>query len=287
MRFEDERGYATFRELSSALDRYAAEHELHVRTGAQVIAVERERDGFVVRTAAGDAIAASHVISATGLAGSPRLPEGFEATRYRARWMHSLDVRREHVEAARDLLVVGAGASAAHVLEQWLAVPRSEGRARIAVRSPIRAMRSSLLGIDMHYWLRPIEYLPGRRFGPKLSPRDPMWGKAIVRALARGALEQVEVERYGEREVVLRDGRTLAPDLLVLATGFTHDTRHLAELVEHDRDGWPIARRCESVRTPGLFVLGARYARNLASPYLRGIARDAEHVAERIARSQR
>jgi cation diffusion facilitator CzcD-associated flavoprotein CzcO len=285
LRLASARGYASFRELASALDRYAADHALTVRTGVQVTAVERDRDGFVIRTSASEAIAATHVINATGLAGSPRLPDDFDPARYGPRWAHSLHVRREQITAARELVVVGAGASAAHVLAQWLAAPHENGRAYIAVRSPIRVMRSSLLGIDMHYWLRPFEYLPGRRFGPKLAPRDPMWGKAIVRALARGDLEQIDLVSYGAGEVVLRDGRTLAPDLLVLATGFVHDTHHLGDLVDRDRDGWPIARRCESVRTPGLYVLGARFAHNLASPHLRGIARDAELVARRIARS--
>jgi hypothetical protein len=70
----------------------------------------------------------------------------------------------------------------------------------------------------------------------------------------------------------------------VFATGFRHDTRHLGDLIERDAAEWPIVRRNESVRTPGVFVLGARYARNLASPFLRGIANDAEYVAARIAR---
>ena len=103
-------------------------------------------------------------------------------------------------------------------------------------------------------------------------------------AIKRGEIEAVKVARYDASSVALASGRTIEPDLIVFATGFTHDTRHLGDLSERDAGDWPIARRCESRRTPGVYVLGSRYARNLASPYLRGIARDAELVAETIAR---
>jgi hypothetical protein len=47
-----------------------------------------------------------------------------------------------------------------------------------------------------------------------------------------------------------------------------------------------VVKNCESTRVPGVFLLGYRFGRTFASPYLRGIARDAEYVAERIARQK-
>jgi putative flavoprotein involved in K+ transport len=274
----------TFRELVAALDRFRADHAIEVATGHAVTTVERAGGGFVVRTAAGKAFEASHVISATGIAGSPRYPDDVDRDALHVPALHAIAVRRSHVAASRRLLVVGAGASAAEVLSHWLAVRRPDDQAWIAARSQIRAMPSSLLGIDLHYWVLPLEYLPGRPFGPMLSPKDAMWGKDILRAIQRGEIAAVQVARWQPTPVVLAGGATIEPDLVVFATGFHHDTRHLGDLIERDDQGWPIARRCESRRTPGLYVLGSRYARNLASPYLRGIARDAEVVAQRIAR---
>lgn len=277
MELEPAARYPTFRELVAALDRYRERHVIEVATGQAVTAVDRDGGGFVVRTAGG-AFPASHVINATGIAGAPRLPAGGEVLR--APWKHSVEVRRADIEAARRLLVVGAGASAADVLAQWLAARRPGDRAWIAARSKIRALPRTVLGIDFHYWLWPIEHLPGRWFAPA---RDPMWGSEIPRAIERGAIERVEVSRYREASIELAGGAAIEPDLVVFATGFHHDTRHLGELVERDAAGWPIARRCESRRAPGVFVLGARYGRSIASPTLRGIARDAELVAARIA----
>jgi putative flavoprotein involved in K+ transport len=197
--------------------------------------------------------------------------------------MHSVDVRRADVAASRNLVVVGAGASAAEVLAHWLAVRQPGDRAAIAVRSGVHTMPSSLLGLDMHYWVWPVEHLPGRPFGPWLAPRDAMWGTKVAKPIRRGEISQVAIERYEPDRIVLRDGSSLEPDLLVFATGFTHDTRHLGDLVDRDAAAWPIARRAESKRTSGVFVLGSRYARSLASPTIRGIARDAEAIAKRIA----
>jgi putative flavoprotein involved in K+ transport len=274
----------TFGELVAALDRFRDDHAIEVAAGHAVTGVERAPGGFTVHTAAGKTFAASHVISATGIAGSPRFPDDVDRDALRVPALHSIAVRRAHVAAARRLLVIGAGASAAEVLAHWLAVRRPDDRAWIAARSGIRALPSSLLGIDLHYWVWLLEHLPGRPFGPALSPRDAMWGKGILRAIKRGEIAAVKLAGWQATSVTLADGTAIEPDLVVFATGFRHDTGHLGELIERDAAGWPIARRCESRRTPGVYVLGARYARNLASPYLRGIARDAELVANRIAR---
>jgi putative flavoprotein involved in K+ transport len=276
--------YPTFRELVAALDRFVERHAIAVQTGLAVTAVERDAGGdrggrgdFVVRTDAG-ALRASHVINATGLAGAPRLPEGIAALRLP--WKHSLEVRRPDLQAARRLLVVGAGASAADVLKQWLAVRRPGDRAWIAARSPIRALPSTVLGVDFHYWLWAIEHLPGRWLAP---PRDPIWGLEVPRAIRGGAIERIQVARYREAAVELAGDAEIEPDLIVFATGFHHDTRHLGGLIERDAAGWPIAQGCESRCARGIFVLGARYGRSIASPTLRGIARDAEAVCARIA----
>lgn len=88
---------------------------------------------------------------------------------------------------------------------------------------------------------------------------------------------------YEGDSVVLTDSRRLQPDLVVFATGFRYETQQLDALLEFDPDGRPCVRNCESTRARGLYLLGYRFGRTFASPYLRGIARDAEYVANRIA----
>ena len=85
-------------------------------------------------------------------------------------------------------------------------------------------------------------------------------------------------------------GRTIEPDLIVFATGFYHDTRHLGDLIERDAGDWPIARRCESRRTPGMYVLGLPFTRRRRSNLLAGVGPDAEalcgHLVEHLGRAR-
>jgi putative flavoprotein involved in K+ transport len=87
--------------------------------------------------------------------------------------------------------------------------------------------------------------------------------------------------------VVLAGGQRLQPDLVVFATGFSYDTKHLDGLLDFDPDGRPLVRNCESTRAPGLYILGYRFGRTFASPYIRGMARDAAYVADHIARARK
>jgi putative flavoprotein involved in K+ transport len=293
--------YPTFGQFVAALEAYRAEHAIDVVTGAEVTQIERTPDGFAVHARVGAeqrVLAASHVINATGIVSAPKLPPDFDRAKSRLSWIHSLDVRADRLSASEQLLVVGGGASAAEVLTIWLRVHRPGARAWISLRSPLRAIPSRILGLDVHYlsWLP--EHLPARPIGPWVAPKDGMFGHAIPRAIRAGAIERVpSVARYEPSAVVLTPAsstasstaipgasRSLEPDLLVFATGFVHPTGHLGDLVDRDVDGWPLARRCESTRTPRLYLLGTRFVRTLASPYVRGIARDAAFVARRIAR---
>jgi putative flavoprotein involved in K+ transport len=283
--------YPSFGQFVAALDRYREALSLAVTTDTQVTTIERDGDGFAVRCTTGgraNTVRGTHVINATGIVSAPRLPDDVPPDMNGPiRVMHSLDVRADHVAAARRLLVVGGGASAADVLANWLRVRQPGDRAWLSLRSPLKAVPSHLLGLDLHYvtWLP--EHLPARPLGPRLVSRDTMFGLAIPRAIRAGVIQRVgAVARYEPGRVAIAGGETLEPDLLVLATGFRPVTAHLGALADVDAGGWPVAHRCRSPREPRLAFVGARFARTFASPYIRGIARDAAYVARRIARDR-
>jgi putative flavoprotein involved in K+ transport len=283
--------YPSFGQFVTALDRYRDTFSLALTTDTHVTSVARDGDGFAVHCTTGgraQVVRGTHVINATGIVSAPRLPDDLpRELNGPMRVMHSLDVRAEHVAAARRLLVVGGGASAADVLANWLRVHQPGDRAWISLRSPLKAVPSHLLGIDLHYvtWLP--EHLPARPLGPKLVSRDTMFGLQIPRAIRAGVIQRVgAVARYQPAGVSIAGGDTLEPDLLVLATGFTPVTAHLGPLVDVDAGGWPVVQRCRAPRDRRLLFVGARFGRTFASPYIRGIARDAAYVARRIARDR-
>jgi putative flavoprotein involved in K+ transport len=114
-----------------------------------------------------------------------------------------------------------------------------------------------------------------------------MTGRAVVRAIRKGLIKRVpRVRKYEHWAVEFENGEKIEPDLIVFATGFNYLKEDLKQVVDFDPDGRPIVKNCESTRVPGMFLLGYRFGRTFASPYLRGIARDAEFVAKRIARDK-
>jgi putative flavoprotein involved in K+ transport len=280
--------YLPFARLVRELENYKDEHDLKVVTGATVTRVERDDNRFKVsyRTAQGEerSISGSYVINATGIISTPRFPREFREGTTSIRSLHSLDTRAADLAGARRLLVVGGGASAAEVLERWVEVRRPEDRAWLSLRSRLSAFPHWICGIDVHYFVWLPEQLPCCLLGWRAGRfTEPMTGRTVVRAIRKGLISKVStVRRYEKNSVELSNGQRLEPDLIVFATGFTYGIEHLNKLVEFDPDGRPLVRNCESTRTPGLFLLGFRFGKTFASPYLRGIARDAEYVASRV-----
>jgi putative flavoprotein involved in K+ transport len=271
--------YVTAGEYRVYLERYADHHRIPV-TRATVQAVARAGRAFEVRTDGGTRTAPA-VVVATGLwsfpvmpaiAGEPAIPV-----------IHARDWRGPEAHPAERLLVVGGGSSAVEIAEQ---VARAGRRVRVASRRPIKLVPRTLLGVDVHYWVAPLARLPtwidrGRCERPPTLLATDLGFSELCRSGAiavRPALRAVEgkVARFA-------DGTSEVVDLVVLATGFRHEAPFLPAEVAREPAGHVSARNGESVSWPGLFVLGAPCAVTFESEFLRGVARDAEVVAGRIA----
>lgn len=289
MRRVDEPKYLPFDGLVKELELYSKQHGLEIISGARVVSVEQGGEGFNVTYQTSDDskhfIRATHVINATGIISHPELPESFRPDECSFRWLHSLDTRAGDLARSHKLMVVGGGASAAEVLERWLEVREPADQAWLSVRSKLRAIPHWIFGIDIHYLAWLPEQLPTLLLGWRAGRlHEPMTGLTVLRAIRKGTITRVPgVAQYEGDSVVLTDGRRLQPDLVVFATGFRYATQHLGALLEFDPAGRPLIRNCESTCAAGLFLLGYRFGRTFASPYLRGIARDAEYLARRIA----
>jgi putative flavoprotein involved in K+ transport len=192
-------------------------------------------------------------------------------------------VRPADLAVSRRLLVVGGGISADDVIAAWLRVRRSGDLAWISLRSRLKVAPKTVLGVDAHYWVWLVEQLPIVPWVWRQFRRNPILGGSLRPAIRRGEVLPVpRVVRYDPVEVA--GGERLDPDLIVFATGFSYATPHLGDLFRWPAGGRPRVRRCESLDAPGLFLLGLHFGRTFASPFLRGIARDADYVARRIAR---
>ena len=103
--------YLPFKLLVHELERYQQKYVLNVTLNRTVIAVRRERVGFLVRYRTGaeeSSIHGSHVVNATGIISKPKLPENFKPGATTIPWMHSIDARAEHLTKSRNLLLLVA-----------------------------------------------------------------------------------------------------------------------------------------------------------------------------------
>jgi putative flavoprotein involved in K+ transport len=285
--------FPTREEFAEYLEAYAAAQELPVRSGVRVTGVHADGDGYVV-TAGDQSYAASSVVLATGTYQVPRVP-GFAADLDpRITQVHSAAFRSAAGFAPGDVLVVGAGNSGADIALQALAAGH---RAYLAgpkvgqIPFDVDGLAAKLVMVRLvmrfafHHVLTmrtPI----GRAVRPKVIGR----GGPLIRYRDKD-LRAAGVERVprmaGVRDglPVLEDGRVLDVPNVVWCTGFGHDYSWVdAPGLAVDGHGVPAHERGVVTGQPGLYLVGLHFLYAMSSAMIHGVGRDAEHVAEHIAR---
>ncbi|GAA4915376.1 flavin-containing monooxygenase [Streptomyces coeruleoprunus] len=270
-------------EVAAYLTAYAARLDAEVRTHSRVTAVRPDGPGFTVELRGGDRLAARAVVAASGTFGSPHRPvlPGLDA--FTGTVLHSAEYRSPAPFAGQRVVVVGAGNSAVQIAAELATV----ARATLASRKPVRLARQFHLGRDLHVWLTRTG-LDTAPFGLFLRnpPSQPVIDDGRYRAaLAKGAPDRRRLFTATEdRTVTWPDGTTEEVDTIVLATGFRPDLPYLADLPAlNPTTGRPAHRAGISLLHPGLAFTGLEWQRSLSSNALRGIGRDAAHVASRLA----
>jgi putative flavoprotein involved in K+ transport len=275
---EGSSSHTTVPEYRAYLERYAAHHALSIEQGT-VDAVDRCEDGFIVR-AGRSTLEARWVVVASGMATFPYSPEQPGAG---VPILHASEWRGPQAYAAERLLIIGGGISAVEI-----AVEAAERGRRVIVsaRRPVRLLPPRILGRDPHDYAVLLEKLPPSWF-PGYCARHSTFRAAnarLPRLVGDGRIDlRPAIVGWEDSSAFFADGFRADVDLAISATGYRYAAPFLPESVERARRaGHVLARGCESTSWPGLFVLGTPCAGGLDSPFLRGIARDAERVAARI-----
>jgi cation diffusion facilitator CzcD-associated flavoprotein CzcO len=299
--------FPTREEVISYLEGHAADNRLDIRLDTWVERIDREGDGWAVRTSRGD-FRSAQVIVAAGYAHTPYIPSWPGRERFRHTLIHSAEYRNADHFRGRDVLVVGPGCSGTEIAYELA----SEGaaRVRLAVRTPpniiirnpigpllartilklgpsradaiMRKVRLREIGDLTEYGLPiPEEGLFARlnRLGvpPAIVDRE------VIDAIKARRIEIVAgVESLDETGVVLADGTRVEPQAVIAATGYRSGlgpvVGHLGLLNERG-----IPRVVEQEAAPGLRFIGYRPR----PAHIGYMSDEAKRAAKEIARAHR
>jgi cation diffusion facilitator CzcD-associated flavoprotein CzcO len=292
------------------LETYAAHHDLDVRTGVRVDRIERDGRNWLLRSPTG-AVRSAAVVVATGYNHTPLQPDWPGREQFTGEVLHARDYRNGSPYRGRDVLVVGVGNTGAEIAVDL--AEHGATRVWLAVRTPPYILRRSQLGIPTQLTALLLRHVPAaiadrlaepvRKMSvPRLDHKGlPDPGPGVFRRAARGEIPVLDVglvdailadrvrpvaamAGFDGAKVRLADGTLIAPDVVVVATGYR---RGLEPLVGHlgvlDGAGLPLAHGARThPAAPDLHFVGYT---NPASGMFREIAIDAGRIAAVVSRS--
>ncbi|MEW1633639.1 NAD(P)/FAD-dependent oxidoreductase [Streptomyces sp. NPDC093801] len=270
-------------EVVAYLTAYADRLQADIRTGQRVAAVLADGGGFTVELEGGGRLSARVVVAASGSFGRPHHPDLPGLKTFDGQVLHAADYRSPAAFADQRVAVVGAGNSAVQIAAELA----RESRNTLATRAPVKFARQHLPGRDLHFWLTRtgVDTAPlGRLL--RTPPGQPVLDDGRYRAaLAAGSPDRRPMfQHLNGNKVTWADGTTERLDALILATGYRPDLPYLAGLGGAlDTSGRPRQRDGASPAHPGLAFVGLEWQRSLSSNSLRGVGRDAERTARRLA----
>jgi len=279
--------YAGKDEHADYLTGYADGRGVPVRLRTRVLALEQDgTGGFIADTTTG-LIRARHVVVASGPYSTPFVPDAAAGLGPSVAQLHSSAYRRPGDLPGQDVLVVGAGNSAAQ-----LAVELAASR-RVTVAAPggMWFLPSRVLGVSLYWWLWFSGILNGRS-GSRVSRLvrargDGIIGRDLQLLVAAGDVRMVKERVCGAHGsvVLLSDGTQVKTDAVLWCTGFRPDHGWLGIPGALDHLGRPVQDAGRSP-VPGLHWVGLPWQTRLNSGIIDGVDRDARRAVRRIAAEQ-
>jgi putative flavoprotein involved in K+ transport len=299
--------WPTKEDMVRYFDRYVQQQEIALLLGCEVHRVDRSGGSWQLDTSSGE-IQTPAIVLATGNYSAPTIPAWPGLNRFTGEIVHSGAFTNAWPYRGRDVLVVGAGNSAADIAVQLA----NDGARRIwlAVRTPPHLVRRAIGPFPSDVFLELSSRVPARMIDPLIAVMTRlMWGDLSTYGFQRPTLglkatvetrgriptladELIDVVRAGRVEVVgavkafesdrviLADDTSVTPQVIIAATGFDTD---LDALVGHlgvlDEQGNPHGGFASHI-DDGMFAIGYGIPPN--GP-LRAIRLNATPLAEDIA----
>jgi putative flavoprotein involved in K+ transport len=256
--------WPTKEDMVRYFDHYVAQQNIALELGCEVHRIDRAGGVWQLDTSSGE-IRTPAIVLATGNYSAPTIPAWPGLSGFNGEIVHSGDFTNAWPYRGRDVLVVGAGNSAADIAVQL--VNDGAGRIWLAVRTPPHLVKRAMGPIPSDIFLELFSHVPARIVDPLIARMYRLiWGDLSAYGFERPSLglkatvetrgriptladELLDVVRAGRVQVVgavkavepdrviLADGTSVAPQVVIAATGFGTDldgmVGHLGVLDEH------------------------------------------------------
>jgi indole-3-pyruvate monooxygenase len=290
------------------LEDYAKQLEITPRFGQKVASIELKDGAWITRTQDA-AYQSDNVVIATGNAGQPQMPSFEGMDQFQGTILHSRDYKNGAVYKGKSVLVVGFGNSGGEIAVDLV---EHGAKTALSVRSAVNIIPREIMGIPV---------IAIRVFSPNFPPPvgdflfKPLISLAIgdvtklgLRKLPYGPLTQIDrdkhiplidvgtvkhiregnitvypgISRFNATSIVFDDGRELAADAVVMATGYRPALKDFLPIADQviDSSGTPLVSGGES-SVPGLYFCGFYLA---PTGMIREIGIEAQRIAKAIAK---
>jgi putative flavoprotein involved in K+ transport len=283
--------FPTRDEVADYLEAYAARFDLPVLHGVRVDRLARAAGRYLV-TAGDRQWEADQVVVASGAYHRPRVPAFAPELDPEIVQLDTTRYRNPSQLRPGGVLVVGAGNSGAEIAWEvsgthptWLSGPdtghlpvRAGSRWDRLLTPPFWWFASRVLAVDT-----PV----GRKVRPKALHTPAPLERVRPKELAAAGVERVP-RTVGVRDglPVLEDGRVMEVANVLWCAGLRPDFGWV-DLPVFDQDGLPRHDRGLVAAQPGLYFVGLWFLSGFTSSLLGGVGRDAERIADHIAKAVR
>ncbi|MFC5045399.1 ArsO family NAD(P)H-dependent flavin-containing monooxygenase [Aquimarina hainanensis] len=272
--------YPTKTEFIRYLQAYEKRYNFPVRRNTKVISVTKERGIFKVET--NQAIWYSKtLVSATGTAGQPFVPNYPNQELFQGNQLHSLDYRNADELIHKKVLIVGGGNSGAQILAEVSKVAQTEW---VTLDAPQFLPDD----IDGRYLFNAatqkfLDKPVNTSSGVKTSLRNIVMVNSVKDARDRNVLHAKRpFISFYEKGVIWRDNIQEEFDLVIWCTGFKANLEHLQSLgiIKNNRIETNYTR---SVQEPNLWLVGYGSWTGFASATIYGVGKTARQTVKEIS----
>lgn len=276
---KSEHEYPTKNEFINYLEQYEQRYDFPVQRNTEVLSVHKEEGIFNITTTQGDFYTKT-LVSATGTAQEPFIPDYANLEAFEGEQLHSVNYRDSNELSGKKVLIVGGGNSGAQILAEV---------SKIASTQWVTLEEPHFLpdDIDGRYlfnqatqkFLGKSTEQPSKR---KVSLSSVVMVESVKEARDRKVLHTKRpFQSFYKKGVIWKDGTQEPFDVVIWCTGFKANLGHLAALniTENNRIETQYTR---SIKEPNLWLMGYGSWTGFASATIYGVGKTARQTVKEI-----